>query len=96
MTTSAAVPLPPEDRLWRHPSEMNEEGAKQQIVLVSKPTASVGRTALIAAVAGLIGAAATMFVVLGTDHSVYWEFGPNSIAKKYRLTGAAESFTSPS
>jgi len=32
-----AVPLPPEDRLWRHPSEMNEEGAKQQIVLVSKP-----------------------------------------------------------
>lgn len=39
--------------------------------------------------------AAWLFVVLGTDHSVYWEFGPNSIAKKYRLTGAAESYTSP-
>ncbi len=38
---------------------------------------------------------AWLFVVLGTDHSVYWEFGPNSIAKKYRLTGAAESYTSP-
>ena len=36
--------------------------------------------------------AAWLFVVLGTDHSVYWEFGPNSIAKKYRFTGAAESY----
>jgi hypothetical protein len=39
--------------------------------------------------------AAWLFVVLGTDHSVFWEFGPNSIAKKYRFTGAAESYTSP-
>jgi hypothetical protein len=39
--------------------------------------------------------AAWLFVVLGTDRSVYWEFGPNSIAKKYRFTGAAESYTSP-
>jgi hypothetical protein len=39
--------------------------------------------------------AAWLLVVLGTDHSVYWEFGPNSIAKKYRFTGAAESYTSP-
>jgi hypothetical protein len=39
--------------------------------------------------------AAWLFVVLGTDHSVFWEFGPNSIAKKYRFTGGAESYTSP-
>jgi hypothetical protein len=39
--------------------------------------------------------AAWAFVVLGTDRSVYWEFGPNSIAKKYWFTDAAESFTSP-
>jgi hypothetical protein len=39
--------------------------------------------------------AAWLFVVLGTDHSVYWEFGPNSIAKKYWFTDAAESYTSP-
>jgi hypothetical protein len=35
------------------------------------------------------------FVILGTDHSSYWEFAPNSIAKKYWFTDAAESYTSP-
>jgi hypothetical protein len=39
--------------------------------------------------------AAWLFVVMGTDRSVYWEFGPNSIAKKYWFTDAAESYTSP-
>ena len=39
--------------------------------------------------------AAWLIVVLGTDRSVYWEFGPNSIAKKYWFTDAAESYTSP-
>ncbi len=34
------------------------------------------------------------FVILGTDHSTYWEFAPNSIAKKYWFTDAAESYTS--
>jgi len=38
---------------------------------------------------------AWLLVVLVSDHSVYWEFGPNSIAKKYWFTDAAESFTSP-
>lgn len=38
---------------------------------------------------------AWLFTVFGTDHSVYWEFGPGSIAKKYWFTDAAESFTSP-
>jgi hypothetical protein len=35
------------------------------------------------------------FIILGTDHSTYWEFAPGSIAKKYRFTNAAESFSSP-
>jgi hypothetical protein len=39
--------------------------------------------------------AAWLFVVLGTDHSARWEFGPNSISKKYWFTDAAESYTSP-
>jgi hypothetical protein len=39
--------------------------------------------------------AAWLLVVMGTDRSVYWEFGPNSIAKKYWFTDAAESYTSP-
>jgi hypothetical protein len=38
---------------------------------------------------------AWLFVVFGSDHSVYWEFGPGSIAKKYWFTDAAESYTSP-
>jgi hypothetical protein len=39
--------------------------------------------------------AAWLFVIMGTDHSTYWEFGPNSIAKKYWFTDAGESYTSP-
>jgi len=39
--------------------------------------------------------AAWLVVVLGTDRAVYWEFGPNSIAKKYWFTDATESYTSP-
>ncbi len=35
------------------------------------------------------------FVIMGTDRSTYWEFAPNSIAKKYWFTDAAESYTSP-
>ncbi len=38
---------------------------------------------------------AWLFVVMGTDHSSYWEFAPGSIAKKYWFTDAAESYTSP-
>jgi hypothetical protein len=34
-------------------------------------------------------------VILGTDRSTYWEFGPGSIAKKYWFTDAGESFSSP-
>lgn len=38
---------------------------------------------------------AWLVVVFGADHFTYWEFGPNSIAMKYRVTEAGESFTSP-
>jgi S1-C subfamily serine protease len=60
-------PLPPDDRLWRHPSEMNGEAGKQQIVLISKASPSLGRTMAIAVLAGLIGAGTTLGVLLGTD-----------------------------
>ena len=43
----------------------------------------------------LLRIGAWAFVILGTDHSSYWEFAPNSIAKKYWFTDAAESYTSP-
>jgi S1-C subfamily serine protease len=72
------APLPPEDRLWRHPSEMNAEGSKQQIILVSKAANSAGHTALVAVIAGLIGAAATIAVALGTDAFVREKPGTTS------------------
>ncbi len=61
------APLPPDDRLWRHPSEMGSDGAKQHIVLVSKGGTSVARTILIALFASLVGAATTLAVVASTD-----------------------------
>jgi hypothetical protein len=39
--------------------------------------------------------AAWVFVIQGTDHSTYWEFGPNSISQKYWFTEGGKSFTSP-
>ena len=39
--------------------------------------------------------AAWLLVIFGADRSVRWEFGPNSIAMKYRFSEGAESFTSP-
>jgi S1-C subfamily serine protease len=60
-------PLPPDDRLWRHPSEMNSEAGKQQIVLISKASPTLGRTLAIAVLAGLIGAGTTLGVVMGTN-----------------------------
>jgi len=35
------------------------------------------------------------FIIMGTDHTTYWEFAPNSIAKKYWFSDAGESYTSP-
>jgi S1-C subfamily serine protease len=61
-------PLPPEDRLWRHPSEMEgPDGApREQIVLVERAQPSLTRTLMVATVASLIGAGATFGFVLGT------------------------------
>lgn len=61
------APLPPDDRLWRHPSEMSAEGAKQQIVLISKGGTTLVRSLIIALLAGLVGAGTTLAVVAGTD-----------------------------
>lgn len=54
-------PLPPEDRLWRHPSELGPAGERQPITLVEQPHTSA-RPWLVGAVAFLLGAA----TMLGT------------------------------
>jgi putative serine protease PepD len=60
-------PLPPDDRLWRHPSEMGGDSDHPQIVLVSRSSTSLWKTLLFALLAGLVGAGMTLAIVVGTD-----------------------------
>lgn len=57
-------PLPPEDRLWRHPSEMAAGGTGERIELVTRP--SRGRVVAAAAAGLALGAVATVGVLVGT------------------------------
>lgn len=57
------APLPPDDRLWRHPSEMGAEGQRQHIVLVSRSTGGWGRMLAVGGLAALIGAGTTLGVL---------------------------------
>lgn len=75
-------PLPPEDRLWRHPSEMGTDSGVPQIVLVSKSGPALGRTLVVAGLAGLIGAMATLGVIVGTDAFVRERAGDTSVEKR--------------
>lgn len=61
-------PLPPEDRLWRHPSELNAPGGapREQILLIERTQISVGRLLVVAAVASLLGAGVAVAVVATT------------------------------
>lgn len=76
------APLPPEDRLWRHPSEMGTDSGVPQIVLVSKSGPALGRTLVVAGLAGLIGAMATLGVIVGTDAFVRERAGDTSVEKR--------------
>jgi putative serine protease PepD len=72
-------PLPPEDRLWRHPSEMGAGGApREQILLVERAQPSVGRTLVVAALGVVLGAGTTVGMVLGTGVLVRERPGTNS------------------
>jgi putative serine protease PepD len=52
-------PLPPEDRLWRHPSELGPAGAANPITIVNRSPASA-RLWLVAGLALLVGAGGTL------------------------------------
>ena len=54
-------PLPPEDRLWRHPSELGAAGRGQRIELVTRP--ATGRLWLVGVLAALLGAGATVGIL---------------------------------
>lgn len=58
-------PLPRDDRLWRHPSElgMTPDGARERIVLIEAKGPSPLRTIGVALASGVVGAAATLGAV---------------------------------
>ncbi len=58
-------PLPPEDRLWRHPSELGPAGAVNPITIVNRPLSS-RRVWGVAGLACLVGAGAMFAVLAGT------------------------------
>lgn len=55
-------PLPPEDRLWRHPSELGPAGADRPITIVNRPQAPV-RLWLVAALSAVLGAGGTLGIL---------------------------------
>jgi putative serine protease PepD len=52
-------PLPPEDRLWRHPSELGPAGATNPITIVNRPVTSA-RTWLVVVLGALLGSGLTV------------------------------------
>jgi putative serine protease PepD len=57
-------PLPPDDRLWRHPSELGSGAAGNAVTIVNRPKVA-GRVWLVGIVSALLGSGATIAVLLG-------------------------------
>lgn len=72
-------PLPPEDRLWRHPSELGPAGSAQPITFVSRshPSPRVWTVSILSA---LVGAAATIAVLAGVG--VFEERKPDTVVEQ--------------
>ena len=74
-------PLPPEDRLWRHPSEMHASSAGPAIVLIERGPGG-RRVFLVALVSVLLGAGSATGVLLGTGVAV--REGPTTTSREVR------------
>lgn len=57
-------PLPPDDRLWRHPSELGSGASGHAVTIVNRPKVA-GRVWLVGIVSALLGSAATVAVLVG-------------------------------
>ena len=57
-------PLPPEDRLWRHPSELGPAGASQSVTIVNRPKVAT-RVWVVGSVSAVLGSALTLAILLG-------------------------------
>jgi putative serine protease PepD len=57
-------PLPPDDRLWRHPSELGAGGAKETITIVDRPKVAT-RVWVVGAAAAVLGSAVTLGLLAG-------------------------------
>ena len=58
-------PLPPDDRLWRHPSELGPAGASQSVTIVNRPKVAT-RVWVVGSVSAVLGSALTLAILLGT------------------------------
>jgi putative serine protease PepD len=82
-------PLPPEDRLWRHPSELGDAGGTPaKIVLVERTHPPMARTLAVAAIASLVGAGAVLGLVLTTGVLVRERPGTTSHEVRTGTAGA--------
>lgn len=62
---SASGPPPPQDRPWRHPSELGAAAAATPLPTVTRAAGPAPRTWLVAATSALLGAAVTLAAVVG-------------------------------
>jgi S1-C subfamily serine protease len=71
------APLPPDDRLWRHPSELGPAGTAAPVTIVSAPRGHRS-TVAVAVVAGLVGIGGTL-AVLGLTGALEAGPGPTAV-----------------
>ncbi|GEM_PF-246843 len=91
---TAPYPLPPEDRLWRHPSELRYlESSTSGAAPSTKRTVSYRSIVVVAFAAGLVGAAATagVMTLVGprTTEVVERVVERQSVQSSFRQAGAA-------
>jgi S1-C subfamily serine protease len=78
-------PLPPDDRLWRHPSEMFALGATAPQVLVEGSGPASERSWVIVAVAGLIGAVVATGLLAATGGTLSRD-APRDVVERVALS----------
>ena len=85
------APLPPDDRLWRHPSEMGVPPGTQRIELVSRP--SFGRILAVGGIAFVVGSAATLGILAaaGTLEQPVQDTAIERVATQLELASGASA-----
>ena len=88
-TPVAGAPLPPEDRLWRHPSELSGGLTGHSVGPIAAPDASGAHTWAVAVVAGLIGSALSLGFVAASG-GLSGDVVEKAVVEKVAVRPAAE------